>query len=213
MKFYRLGLFTLSALAAVVFSTGRAHAQVTLLNGSFEAPAVTATTLSGGTSWTSAGLTFVVPNSMDFGETPYGTQYLGLTTGSSDTQTVAGFQAGQIYVVGFDFADYETGGGTPTLTVTLSGVYNFAESFTAPTAAYSGTSTIPFTSEVIIFAAPLAGSETLTLADTGTTSIPVDNVGLYGNAVVTVPEPASITAALLGLGALVGAVRYRSRRA
>ncbi len=214
-------LLAITATLALGFLTaGFVSAEPVLLNGSFESPTVPAgsVTPGGGDFWTpsdAAGV-FVISNGNGIGDTPYGTQFLGLNGFNadgmfhSDSQIIAGFQAGMTYVLGVDFAD-GLGGPDPILTITLSGAFNGSQSYTAPIAGPYGAGTIPFTSAVFIFTMPTSGAVTITLMNSGIDSaILIDNVGLYGN--VSIPEPASIATFLLGAGLLGGlALRRRAR--
>ena len=233
MKNHRL-LFTLaaSALAILGFGASHASAQVTLLDGGFELPAIAANSFvaGGGASWTpSGGNDFVISNNYadpsvgPLGNTPYGTQYLDLdATGSVDSQVVSGFLAGQVYVLGANFADL-FGGANPVFTLSVSGAATASGTFTGLVGGPYGTGTIPFQSAVIVFTALTSGSATITLTNNSGLSgnnfspaLAVDNVSLYGGLVTPplVPEPTTTAALLLGVGALgVGMIRRRCRHA
>ena len=215
--------FGLSSLAPVAvlalgcLTSGGASAAPILLNGSFESPAVTSLTAGGGDDWTSTGDAFIVPNSAGYGETPYGTQFLALNgiadTQSSDAQTITGFTAGTTYFLGLDFADL-LDSNPSELTVTLAGAFNYSQTFSAPVGGnYSSTTTIPFQSASIFFTPLTSGSVTVTLSNPSPGATAVDNVGLYSNISLPVPEPTSLTAVLLGMGAAVTLALRRVRRA
>lgn len=215
----RTSLTIAATLALGFLAAGYASAEPVLLNGSFESPTVPpgSVTPGGGDNWTPSPPdgAFIFSNGNGNGDTPYGTQFLGLgftggTLFPSDAQTVAGFEAGVNYVLGVDFAD-AVGGPDPTLTITLSGVFNGSQTYTAPVGGPYGAGTIPFTSAVFFFTVPTSGAITITLTNSSLdSSIAVDNVGLYGNA--SIPEPASIATLLLGAGLLGGlALRRRAR--
>lgn len=207
-----------AALALGFLTVGYASAEPVLLNGSFESPTVPAgsVTPGGGDNWTpsDASGVFLISNGNGIGDTPYGTQFLGLNGQSagnmfeSDSQTVANFEAGVSYVLGVDFAD-ALGGNDPILQISLSGAFNGSQTYIAPVGGPYGSGTIPFTSAVFFFTPSTSGSITITLTNLGINSaIGVDNVSLYGNA--SVPEPASMATLLLG-GALLGGLALRRR--
>ena len=227
MKVYHLcTILAVSALASLAFGASRAQAQVTLLDGGFELPALAANSFvaGGGTSWTSSGTAYVISNDYgSYGNTPYGSQYLDLNTaGDSDSQTVAGFIAGTTYVLGADFADIP-GAANPKLTLSVSGAATASTTFNGAVGGFYGTGTIPFQSAVILFTALTSGSATITLTNSSGASgnayfpaIAVDNVALYGGVPATpvVPEPTTTAAVLLGAGGLVMvAFRRRARSA
>jgi hypothetical protein len=201
-------------LSVLALGASRSGAQV-LLNGSFEDPAETSLTSGGGTDWTPTGDAFLVPNSAGYGETPYGTQYLGLNgyedVVSSDAQVISGFTAGENYFLGVDFAGL-LGGDPSDLELTLAGAYTYSNTFTATSnGPYGSTDTIPFTSATVFFTASASGSVTLTLTSVGPGTIAVDNIALYDN-VAAIPEPTSFAAALMAFGGLAGAMGYRRVR-
>lgn len=215
-----LGLSSLAPLAVLALgclTSGGASAAPVLLNGSFESPAVTSVAVGGGDDWTSTGDAFIVPNSAGYGETPYGTQFLALNgiadTPSSDVQTITGFTAGTTYFLGLDFADL-LNGSPCELTVTLAGAFNYSQTFSAPVGgSYGSTTTIPFQSASIFFTPLTSGSVTVTLSNPGPGTIAVDNIGLYSNISLPVPEPTSLGAVLLGMGAVAARALRRARRA
>ncbi len=201
-----------------------AKAQVTLLDGGFELPALAANSFvaGGGASWTPTGSVFVISNDYNsYGNTPYGTQYLDLNQGgTSDSQTVAGFIAGQTYVLGANFAEILPS-VTPQFTLSVSGAAVASSTFTGAisTGPY-GAGVFPFQSAVIVFTALTSGSATITLTNSsGSASagmnfpaIAVDNVSLYGGLAQppVIPEPTTDVAVLLGAGGL-SAVAFRRR--
>ncbi|HEX3818288.1 MAG TPA: PEP-CTERM sorting domain-containing protein [Chthoniobacterales bacterium] len=216
----KTSLTLMAGLALGLFAAG-ANAEPVLLNGSFENPVVSpgSVTPGGGDNWTPSDSTgvFLISNGNGIGDTPYGVQFLGLNGESaasmfeSDSQTIAGFEAGVTYVLGVDFAD-ALGGDDPMLTITLSGAFNGSQLYTAPVGGPYGADQIPFTSAVFLFTASASGSETITLTNSSIDSaIAIDNVSLYGNA-PSVPEPTSFAALLLG-AALLGGVALARRRA
>ena len=217
----------ISALVFLGCGASRAQAQVTLLDGGFELPALAANSFvaGGGTSWTPTGNDFVISNDYNsYGDTPYGTQYLDLNQGgAADSQTVTGFVAGQTYVLGANFAEILPS-VTPLFTLSVSGAAVSSSTFTgAVSTGPYGTGTFPFQSAVIVFTALTSGSATITLTNSSTLpltgnfpAIAVDNVSLYGglSSTPTVPEPGTTGAILLGAGALaVVAVRRRTQSA
>lgn len=181
--------------------------------GSFELPALPpgSITIGGGDNWTpsDASGVVIISNGNGFGNTSFGTQYLGLDPSSSDAQTIAGFDAGVTYSFSVDFAD-ALGGPDPMLTIILAGVFNGSQTFTAPVGGPYGSGDIPFTSATFSFTALTSGSETITLTDASLYgAIAIDNVVL--NVPQNVPDTGS-TLALLGLslgGVLVGARRWK----
>ena len=196
-------------LAAVLAAAGSASAAPVVLNGSFESPNISSgSTANGGTSWTASSTSgvFLFDNSSGAGTTPYGSQFLALNPGQSDTQTVSGFQLGQVYTFNAYFADLFNG-TNPSLTVSLSGLVSLSETFTAPVGGNYRANAIPFQLATFTLPALTAdGSITITLTNASTNgTIAVDNVSV-------VPEPSSILAALLGLGAVGWAVGNRRRR-
>ncbi len=196
----------LSILAAILMAAGSASAAPVVLNGSFESPDISGgTTSNGGTSWTASGpAVFIVDNVSGLGTTPYGSQYLAMNSGYSDSQAITGFQLGSIYTFSVYFADL-LNGPSPSLTVTLSGLVSLSQTFTAPTGGGYGTNAIPFTHVLLTLPALTAnGTITLTLTNSSnpTGTIAVDNVSV-------VPEPSSVVAAFLGLGAVGCAISKR----
>ena len=191
--------------AATLVAGGHASAGPTVLNGSFESPDISGGTASnGGAFWTaSSPSVYLVDNVTGLGLTPYGSQFLALNPGQSDSQTITGFQLGSIYTFSAYFADL-INGTNPSLTVTLSGLVSLSQTFTAPVGGPYGNSTIPFTHVIFTIPALTAnGTITLTLTDASTNgTIGVDNVSV-------VPEPSSILAACVGLGAVGCALRKR----
>ena len=212
-----------SALSIFAFSATSAHAQVTLLDGGFELPALAASSFvaGGGTSWTPTANDFVISNDYNsYGNTPYGTQYLDLNQGgAADSQAVTGFVAGQTYVLGANFAEILPSTVTPQFTLSVSGAAVSSSTFTgAVSTGPYGTGMFPFQSAVIVFTALTSGSATITL--TNSSSLPVtgnfpalavDNVSLYGGlaSVPSVPEPGTTVAMLLGAGALAAMATRR----
>ena len=152
----------------------------------------------------------------NLGNTPYGTQYLGMTLGTTDVQVVNGFVAGQTYVLGADFY-HLVGAAATTFTLSVSGAATGTGTFTASGSGAVGTGTIPFQSAVILFVATTSGPATVTLSDTTAAGnrVAVDNVSLYGFAQTpTIPEPTTTAAVLLGAGGLaMVALRRRARLA
>ena len=228
MKIYRRQfVLVLSALAILAVGASHAQAQVTLLDGGFELPTLAANSFvaGGGTSWTTAGVAgqvFVISNDYgSYGNTPYGSQYLDLNQGgTSDSQSVSGFVAGQTYVLGANFAEILPS-VTPQFTLSVSGAAVASSTFmgSVSTGPY-GTGAIPFQSAVIVFTALTSGSATITLTNSSALpvtgnfpAIAVDNVALYGGLTSPplVPEPGTTAAMLLGAGALtVVAIRRRA---
>src|ERR1022692_2119710 len=187
----------------VATSLTSVHAVPILLNGSFESPVISPNTdvSGGGDFWTGNSGAFIVANNFNsFGTTPYGNQYLGLE-GGTDQQSVAGFLAGQNYVLDLFFAD-AAGQPNPTLSVTLSGVASGVSTFTAPVTGPNGNNPYPFLEEKVFFTPSANGSVTFLLADSGSV-LAIDNLSLQqiSNGV---PDPGS-SALLLGLG-IVGLV-------
>ena len=203
MKNFRLPL---SILAAVLVAAGSAFADPVVLNGSFESPDVVGGSIAnGGTFWTPSGSgVFMFDNVSGFGQTPFGSQYLALNPGRSDSQTISGFQLGTVYTFSAYFADL-INSTDPALTVTLSGVISLSQTFTAPVSRVSGTAAIPF--RQVTFTLPaltVSGALTLTLTNASTNgTIAVDNVSI-------VPEPSSVLAAFVGLG-VVGCAFVKRR--
>ena len=196
----------LSILAATLVVAGTASAAPVVLNGSFESPDITSGSIAnGGTNWTPSSTTgvFLFDNASGAGTTPFGSQFVALNSGQSDSQTIPGFNLGQIYTFDLYFADL-FGGANPSVTVTLSGVISLSQTFTAPVGGNYGNSAIPFTHVTLTLPAlTLNGSITLTIADsTPDGSIAIDNVSV-------IPEPSSFLAAFVGLGAAGYAVRKR----
>lgn len=216
-------MFALPVLSLLVL-TGQARAAALLLNGSFEGPVLTANNFvaGGGDNWTAAGPTgqvFVISNNYgSYGVTPYGSQYLDLNRdGTSDSQTVTGFVAGQTYTFSASFAEIQAS-TTPLLTLSVSGAAVGSTTFTGTASGPYGAAAYPFQSAVLVFTAQTSGSATLTLTNSSTAAtgamffpaIAVDNVALA----TVVPEPATSAALLVGAGVLAGLmVRRRTRLA
>jgi hypothetical protein len=206
-------LFAVGCWAVAVIVTGNplcAHADPAILNGSFEDPGLSPDTLSagGGTSWTpNGGNVFIVSNNFDnLGITPYGSQYLGFTqSGASDQQAVAGFLAGQNYVLDLFFADI-AGNADPQLTVMITGAANASGVFDAPVSGPNGNAPYPFQEVQVPFTTTADGDVTFLLIDSGAASLAVDNVSI-----APVPEPSS-TLTLLLVGAATAAWSFRLRR-
>ena len=158
----------LSILAATLVVAGTASAAPVVLNGSFESPDISSGSISnGGTNWTPSSTTgvFLIDNASGAGVTPFGSQFVALNSGQSDSQTISGFNLGQIYTFDLYFADLFNG-ANPSLTVTLSGVISLNQTFTAPVGGGYGNSAIPFTHVTLTLPAlTLNGSITLTLTD------------------------------------------------
>lgn len=197
-----------SIAAAFVCSLGlfssAAQAQI-LLNGGFEQP--TPTPVSGaGTAWTLSGTASIVPNGGAFGNTPFDSQFLNFSSGATISQTITGFIAGNTYVLGADYADL-AGGPAPQLTLSISGAATSSQSFNGLVQG-PAIGTIQFQSGFILFTAASTGSATITLANSGSSALALDNVALFGN-IVTVPEPSTWALMLAGLGFLAV---WRSRR-
>jgi len=177
------------------------------LNGSFESPSIGANHIlaGGGTSWTANNSSvFIVSNNFGGnGTTPFGSQYLGLTSpGASDQQTISGFLSGQDYVLELYISDIANN-ANPKLQVSITGAASATQTFSAPQAPG-----LSFLQEQIPFTATSDGDITLTLLDFGSASIAVDNVS-----VAAVPEPSSVTAMLLLAGTVtINAVRRFRRR-
>jgi hypothetical protein len=215
-------LTLVATLAVGFFAASHVSAEPVLLNGSFESPALPPGTSidGGGDDWTfnSQHPPMIQANGVgnNSGETtPYGSQYLSMVgieaqaQPISDAQTIADFEAGVTYVLGVDFAGF---GSTPlptTLTISVSGVFNGSQTYTAPNGGPYPNGTIPFTSAVFFFTPLTSGSATIKLTNSSFYSaIAVDNVSLYGNA--SIPEPTSIATLLLGAG-ILGLVAVRRR--
>ena len=154
-------------LALGLIAASYASADPVLLNGSFESPTVPAgsVTPGGGDNWTPSDMSgvFIISNGNGIGNTPDGIQFLGLNAFSaasmfeSDSQTIANFEAGVTYVLSVDFAD-ALGGPDPMLMITLSGVFNGSQTYTAPVGGPYGTGTFPFTSAMFSFT-PLTSAQ------------------------------------------------------
>jgi hypothetical protein len=201
--------FPCKSAATVAFRS--AHAVPTLLNGSFEAPAIppgTALFGDGGTFWFGRDVNIFANNHANIGLTPYGNQYLSMNPGpgGTDQQLVAGFLAGETYLLDVFFADL---GGhfnpSSTLSITLTGaatgVSVFNNVLTFPVGGY-GSNNIPFELAQMRFTAIADGSVNFLLSDIGGGNLAVDNVTLN-----RVPDTNS-SALLLGLG-LLGVVFVR----
>jgi hypothetical protein len=195
-----------SLLPVIVLVVGRLSCGVAsgapvLANGGFESPAVASFTAGGGDDWTSTGDAYLVPNSAGYGETPYGAQFLSLNgyadTPTSDAQTVTGFTAGTTYFLGVDFADL-LDSDPSELTITLSGAFDYSQTFSAPVDGNYGSATIPFQSASVFFTPLTSGSITITLSNPSPGAIAIDNVGLYSNVSPPVPEPTTVSVMLLG---------------
>jgi PEP-CTERM motif len=190
----------------LIFSS-TAHAQI-LLNGGFEEPHSTAVQSNGGEFWTGTSGASIIPNNLSVATTPYGSQYLQLLSGAGDSQVIlTGFVAGQTYVLGADFTDLN--GLASQLTLAVSGAANVSQTFNGVVQDPDNSpgTTLNFQSGVLIFTASSTGSATITLSNSGASSLAVDNVALFGN-VVTVPEPSTWALTLAGLG-FVAAWRFR----
>ena len=203
--------------AATLAFAGSASAVPTLLDGSFEMPAISSgTQLGGGVSWTptydSTGKGVYVASSANsfLGQTAFGTQFLTLNQGTADSQALTGFSIGTSYTVIAYFADL-LNGAAPALTISLNplGVSStvFSQTFTAPQsggAGYGAGVNIPYVKATYTFTA-LVPNYTLTLTNSSTAAgtIAVDNV--------SIPEPSSLMALFLGLG-VVGTAVVKLRR-
>jgi MYXO-CTERM domain-containing protein len=209
--------FFLAAIAAVVlFISPRLHAQV-LLDGSFETSVIppSSEVAGAGPDWTSSGAFLVRNDFGNLGNTPYGSQYLGLNPGSFVTQTITGFVAGETYVLGADFVS-NGAIGTPQVTFSISGAAVDSQTFSVISNPANNSGFFPFQSDVLLFTAGSSGSATIEIFSINA-NIAVDNVALFGNAPTspTAPEPSTYAEMLLGLVALAGfgLMRRRSTRA
>ena len=187
-------------IALGIFFSTSAHAQI-LLNGGFESPIIpSGTQVSGGGSvWTFTGGAFVNSNNFDnLGNTPYGNQYLELEPGASVSQTIAGFK-NDSYFLGLDFADLN-GVLSPSLTLLFNGnpVNTY---FGAAQGGSPNPGLINFQSAVLSFGYAPGGTLTITIANTGSSEIAIDNIGLYDTS-STVPEPSAWLLMFSGLSFL-----------
>ena len=195
----------LTFLAAITLSAAyrASAAPVVLLDGSFESPAIAGGSIAGGgdgwTPSTSNGV-YIIANGTGLGNTPYGTQYLGLNPGTSDSQTIAGFTAGTTYTLQAKYGDLANG-TTPMLAITLSGVVVSTQTFLAPTGGLYGNANIPFSTASLSFTPATSGAITIALMDLSPNgTIGVDNVTL-------VPEPSSLW--MMAAGVAMLGVYYR----
>ena len=144
------------------------------------------------------GSAFRINNNAGFGTTPFGTQFVAVNSGASISQTVAGFIAGQTYLLNFVLANGFSN-PDPTLRVTLAGVAAATATFTVPVGSGPyGAATIPFVNEQFRFTAGTSGSVVFTFsnASTGGASLGIDAVSL-----ATVPDQGG-GFLLLGIGSL-----------
>jgi hypothetical protein len=226
MKYPSLALVVLSG--SLLFSCIEESKAQILLNGGFESPALptnTASVTGAGTAWTPSVLTSAISTFQDstatsngVGNSPYGTQFLELSSGTSVSQiNILGFVQGDTYVLGADFANTDSTANS-NFTMAISGAAgSTSQTFAAPAGGSYGTSTIPFYSGVIVFTASASGAATITLSDPlGGGDLAVDNVALYGlppGMTITNATPEPSTWALLfgGLSVLAFWQLRRSR--
>ena len=198
-------------LAACLAAAGasRARAQ-TLLNGSFELPALTDgdDARGAGNNWVSTGTNFIETNGEPFfGDTPYGNQYLDNSSGATASQTIAtGFAMDARYHLSLVVAALFDAG--QTLSITISGAATASQSFDIA-ANPNPTGALPFVTVAVDFTTTVAGPVTITLGDISTdgNALAIDNVAL-----LAVPEPSAWVMALSGLGLLGGIRRLRCAR-
>ncbi len=199
-----LRLLILAVVLSVVASSLRAQS---VLNGSFEAPALSNGDYESGSgdNWTPSGDAFVFTNGFGNGTTPYGNQYEFFNPGVSDAQTISrAFTLNATYTLSLVASDI-FGDQGQQLTIAVSGGATATQTFAIPSRS-GGVS-----SGALSFAAyTLAFTPTINTAvtDTGISSFAVDNVQLSAP-VLGVPEPS--TWSLLGLGGagLLGLTLYR----
>lgn len=225
----------LSALGLALVAAGAAaHADPVITDGSFEDPAYVSAGVyqGGGAGWTTSfhgAVAIVAGNIQDgngdsYGVTPFGNQYLGLdprTRGfvSSDSQTVAGFVAGQAYALTLYVADSD-GGTAPQLDIVFSdgGDTTYVDNTVKVAVGGPYGDVIQFRKVVTTFTSTITGDMTLSLINSGNVyaspsadpgSISIDNVSIA--AVSAVPEPAALMSMMLGL-AFLGARSLKARR-
>ncbi|MDQ6859915.1 MAG: DUF642 domain-containing protein [Verrucomicrobiota bacterium] len=191
---------------AIALATANAQ-QPAIVNGSFEDPPLGSAQFGAGagTGWTTVGSAFRINNNAGFGTTPFGTQFVAINPAASISQTVAGFIAGQTYLLSFALANGFSD-PDPTLRLTLAGVAAATTTFTVPVGSGPyGSAPIPFVNEQFRFTAGSSGSVTFTFsnASTGGASLGIDNVSL-----ATIPEPGS---GLLLLGISLAALGVTRR--
>lgn len=215
MKFL---LFLAATVSMLVGFRATVHAQ-TVLNGSFESPAVPMFPgyVSGaGDSWTASSTTnlTVYSNMGTNPKTVYGQQYLYMNGHESISQTLSsGFGAGQYYFLSIGCADAGRD-SYDQLVVTASGGASATQTFNIPVDVSAGVSNhvIPFQNYVFAFQVTSNAPVTLTLAGQ-TASNPYNFTGVVMDIdnITFVPEPS--TWALLSLGAVAaGLLAWRRRR-
>lgn len=207
-----------------------AAAAPTIVNGSFEEPALAAGTITdartiGVPGWTPAtlgGEYLISGNVQDlsgnfYGTTPFGTQYLGLNgfrvgAPSVESQAAFGFVAGTTYAFTFYLANLD-GASNPSVLLTLSagidgtGDILAQETFTAPrNEGPYGDGAIDFVPQTLFYTPTQDGDIAFSLQSVSNGVVGIDNVSL-----AIVPEPATITTTLLGAAALVGLTQARRR--
>ena len=192
--------------------TPHSHAQ-TLLNGSFELPALGPgnEAYGAGVDWT-AILAYTDTNGEDIGTTPYGTQWVDLWPTATVSQTISsGFTLNQVYTLSMACSD-AFGSPYDDLLVTVSGggmAPPASSSFAIPenTNLYNE---FPFITYSVTFTPTTSDPVTITLGNLGQMTegfLALDNVVLSGPSVV--PEPS--TWALMVGGAALLCLRLRRR--
>ena len=200
------------ALAGIVTLAGHAHAQ-TLLNGSFELPALTAGAegTGSGDNWTLTGSAFIETNGHGLGTTPYGNQWNYLNgNNSADSQTISGgFTPNTSYTLSVAALGY-FGNLGDQLTLTISGgglATPVTQNFAVVGRTVFGGSPLLFGNYSLAFTPQANAPVTITLANTSTNDVlALDNVVLAPTG--GVPEP-STWALMLGGTGLLGWWRRR----